>query len=116
MKVLRVYTGDDDRSHLEDVEIPLPNPHAYGDMSDLQEGKGVIFRRTPADYDTGFHNAPHRQYVVILEGAMEVEVGDGTRRRLEPGDILLGEDMDGEGHITRAVGGKAGRSLFIPLA
>ncbi len=116
MKILRVYTGDDGRSHFEDVEISLPHSHVYGDMSDLHEGKGVIFRRSPADYDSGFHNAPRRQYVVILEGTMEIEVGDGARRRLETGDILLGDDMEGEGHITRAVGGKPGRSLFIPLA
>ena len=46
---------------------------------------------------------------------MEVETGDGSKRRLAPGDILLGDDMTGEGHITRAVGGLPGRSLFIPL-
>jgi hypothetical protein len=115
MKVLRVYTGADARSHLEDVEIPLPVSHAYGQMSELHEGEGVIFRETPADYDAGFHNAPRRQYVVILAGTMEIETGDGSKRRLGPGGILLGEDTSGEGHITRAVGGVPGKSLFIPL-
>lgn len=116
MKVLRVYTGEDGRSHFEDVEIDLPLRAAVGEMSELQPGEGVIFRSSPADYDSGFHNAPRRQYVVILAGVMEVETGDGSRRRLEPGDILLGDDMTGEGHITRAVGGQPGRSLFIPLS
>jgi len=115
MKVLRVYTGEDDRSHLEEVEIPLPIAQPFGQVSELHKGEGVIFRESPADYDSGFHNAPRRQYVVILAGTMEVETGDGTKRRLGPGEILLGDDMTGEGHITRALGGTPGRSLFIPL-
>ncbi len=115
MKVLRVYTGEDGKSHFEDMEIDLPRQGPPGRMSELQEGEGVIFRSSPADYDSGFHNAPRRQYVVILSGEMEVETGDGSKRRLASGDILLGDDMTGEGHITRAVGGRPGHSLFIPL-
>lgn len=116
MKVLRVYTGEDGKSHFEDLEIDLPRQGPVGCMSELQAGEGVIFRSSPADYDSGFHNAPRRQYVVILAGEMEVETGDGGKRRLVPGDVLLGDDMTGEGHITRAVGGRPGRSLFIPLS
>ena len=115
MKIMRVFTGDDQRSHLEEMEIPLTVEHEFGTMSELHRAEGVIFRRSPADYDVGFHNAPRRQFVVVLEGTLELEVGDGATARLGPGDILLGEDTTGEGHITRAVGGKPGRSLFIPL-
>jgi len=85
-----------------------------GSKSKIQAAAGVIFRTTDGEYEYGFHNAPCRQYVVNLEGSLELEVGSGEKRRLNPGDILLGEDLTGEGHITRAVGGP-GRSLFIPL-
>ena len=50
-----------------------------------------------------------------LEGEVEIEVGDGTRRILRAGDILLAEDTTGQGHISRAVAGKPRRSLFIVL-
>ncbi len=116
MKIARVFTGDDGRSHPEEIEIALSNEHQFGIMSEMHKAEGVIFRRNEADYEVDFHNAPRRQYVVVLEGTLEIEVGDGTTRRLGPGDILLGEDTTGQGHITRAVGGKPGRSLFIPLA
>lgn len=115
MKILRVYTGDDGRSHLEDIDVSLSIQGQFGFMSELHKAQGVIFRRTEGDYEVDFHNAPRRQYVVNLEGTLEIEVGDGSKRRLEPGDVLLGEDTTGQGHITRAVGGKPGRSLFIPL-
>ena len=48
-------------------------------------------------------------------GAVEIEVGDGTKRILGTGDILLAEDTTGQGHISRAVAGKPRRSLFITL-
>ena len=114
MKILRIFTGDDGRSHFEDSEIPLTVTDIMGSKSELQSGKGVVFRTTPADYAYPMHNAPCRQFVINLEGTLEMETGDGTRRRLGPGEVLLGEDTTGEGHSTRAVDGP-GRSLFIPL-
>ena len=66
----------------------------------------MIFRETGGDYDLDFHNAPRRQYVVMLEGAVEIEIGDGTKRVLGTGEILLAEDTTGQGHISRAVNGQ----------
>jgi hypothetical protein len=115
MKVVRVYTGPDNKSHFEDVEIPLKDGGKAGFMSELMKATGVVFRETGGNYNFDFHNAPRRQYVVNLEGEVEIEVGDGTKRILRSGDILLAEDTTGQGHISRAVGGKPRKSLFITL-
>jgi len=53
--------------------------------------------------------------VVNLEGEVEIEVGDETKRILRTGEILLAEDTTGQGHISRAVAGKPRKSLFITL-
>ena len=50
-----------------------------------------------------------------LTGSVELEVGDGTKRILGPGEILLAEDTHGQGHISRNVGGQSRTCLFIPL-
>ena len=76
---------------------------------------GVIFRETSGTYDLDWHNAPRRQYVVMLDGEVEIEIGDGTKRILGTGEILLAEDTTGQGHISRAVEGKPRKSLFITL-
>lgn len=115
MKVTRVYTGDDDRSHFEDIDVPLKDGGPIGRLSALVPATGVIFRETDGDYNLDFHNAPRRQYVVNLEGDVEIEVGDGTRRVLRAGDILLAEDTTGQGHISRAVDGTPRKTLFITL-
>jgi hypothetical protein len=53
--------------------------------------------------------------VLTLSGAVDIEVGDGTVRRLTPGDILIAEDTTGQGHITREVGEGPRVSIFVPL-
>jgi hypothetical protein len=115
MKVTRIYTGEDNESHFEDLEIPLKNFGAIGSISSLEGATGIAFRETEGDYDFGFHNAPRRQYVINLNAGVEIEVGDGTRRLLGAGEVLLAEDTTGRGHISRAVDGRPRRSIFVTL-
>ena len=115
MKITRVYTGEDGESHFEDLEVALSERGPLGNISQLEPATGIVFRETEGDYDLGFHNAPRRQYVINLDAALELEVGDGTKRVLKPGEVLLAEDTTGRGHKSRAVDGRARRSIFVTL-
>lgn len=115
MKVVRIYTGPDNQSHFEDLQIPLKDGGNIGFLSERIKATGIVFRETAGDYNYDFHTAPRRQYVVNLEGEVEIEVGDGSKRILRSGDVLLAEDTTGQGHISRAVAGKPRKSLFITL-
>jgi hypothetical protein len=35
---------------------------------------------------------------------MEIGIGDGTKRRFGPGDVVLADDLNGQGHTTASVG------------
>jgi hypothetical protein len=98
----------------EDAEIPLRQQVADGVppmfAGGLRSAAGVVFLRS-AEFDSDPHPAPARQWVVMLRGAIEVEVSDGTRRRFEPGDLLLVTDTTGTGHITSAAGDPAARGV-----
>lgn len=52
--------------------------------------------------------------MVLLDGAIEIEMSGGVRRTLR-GDILLLEDTIGRGHRTRHVEPRERRSIFIVL-
>ena len=97
MKITRIYTGEDEQSHFEEIEIPLFDQGDIGRLSEIFSASGVIFRENPGDYHYQWHNAPRRQYIVMLEGSVEIEIGDGTRRVFHPGEILLAEDTTGQG-------------------
>jgi hypothetical protein len=113
--IVRVYAGDDGESHFEDVEVDLDDHGAAGRISRLWTGAGVQFREVDGDYSLDFHCAPRRQLVVNLTGSVEIEVGDGDKRLLGPGTILLAEDLTGRGHISRNVGGEPRTCLFVHL-
>jgi len=115
VKITRLYTGADGESLFEDIDIPLTDQGQIGRLSTLIPAMGVILRETDADYDYDWHNAPRRQFIVMLEGTVEIEVGAGTTRRFGPGDILLAEDTTGRGHRSRTVNQQVRRSIFIPL-
>lgn len=114
MKVTRVFTGNDGRSHFEEIDYELRDGD-HGRLSELVPATGVILRETSVDYNLDFHTAPRRQFVVNLDAAVEIEVGDGSKRVIGPGEILLAEDTTGQGHISRSVDGKVRHSLFVTL-
>lgn len=80
----------------------------------LRSDTGVVFLRS-AQLDGDPHPAPREQWVVMLRGAIEVEVSDGTRRRFEPGDLVLVTDTSGRGHVTTAAGDPPFEALFVPM-
>ena len=118
--IVRVYSGDDGRSHLEEVTLALQpfvdTEGAYGEGTPLQAATGIAFRVAPSGYILNWHCAPRRQYSITLSGEAEIEVGDGTVKRIGVGDVVLAEDLTGQGHITRVVGNQPRLSVVVPLA
>lgn len=119
-RMWRVYSGDDGESHV--AELPLAmKPFvdvegAHGQSSAMQPAQGIVFREAPAGYVLDWHCAPRRQYSISLSGTAEVQVGDGTVVRVEPGDVVLAEDLTGRGHVTRVVGDQPRVYAVVPLS
>lgn len=115
MAIIRIHTGPDGKSHFQDVQ-PVFRP--LGDDSETAElipGSGIVLRRFGPKRTNPWHHAPGRAAVFTIEGAVDIEIGDGTVRRLGPGDILIAEDLTGQGHVTREVGPTPRVSIFVPL-
>lgn len=115
MRITRIYSDDQHQSRFEDIEIELKHAGDIGSLSKKYPAQNIIFRETEGSYDYDWHQAPERQYIVILEGNIEIEVGTGEKRSFTGGDILLVEDTQGRGHRTRTTDGKHRRSIFITL-
>jgi len=115
MKVTRIYADERGESHFADMEIELRDAGPIGRLSGPVSVASVIFRENEPTYDYDWHVAPQRQFVVLLDGAIEIETSDGERRTFQAGEILLVEDVSGRGHRTRNVEPRERRSLFITL-
>ena len=91
------------RFHRFDHDTPIEETlEALHDV--VKPGANLVFRCFPADYWSDWHTAPRRQYIFILVGQMEIGIGDGTTRRFGPGDVVLADDLTGQGHTTRSLG------------
>jgi quercetin dioxygenase-like cupin family protein len=115
MAIFRVYTGADQRSHFEELEARFEPNGDQSEIAELIPGSGVMVRRFDPNRENPWHHAPGRYAVFTLSGAVDIEIGDGAVRRLGVGDILIAEDLTGEGHATREVGPEARISVFVPL-
>jgi quercetin dioxygenase-like cupin family protein len=117
LKITRLYTGPDNESHFQDLDMPFEEA---GQHQGEKRGKkikatSIMFRETSPDFKVDWHHAPARQYVITIEGRGEITVGDGTKRIFGPGDVMLAEDLTGHGHIVRALDNKPRVSIFVTL-
>jgi uncharacterized cupin superfamily protein len=113
VNITRIYTGEDGQSHFEELTLPERETE-FGWLTAQVPATGVIFRRTPPGGSIDFHTAPRRQFVIILEGAVEIECGDGSMKTLSVGDVMLADDTTGQGHISRETVSPR-RSIFVPV-
>lgn len=113
--VTRIYSDANGDTHFEDISIPLKDAGEIGSLSDHFPAKSVIFREVKPSYDYDFHTAPQRQYIVLLDGRIEIETSLGDKRQFGEGEVLLLEDTGGKGHRTKNLLDKVRRSLFITI-
>lgn len=115
MRLFRLHSGSDGQSHVEELNLDF-KLEGLGERTPLQAVKGVTFSRVKPGTFMDWHNAPRRQYVITLAGAVEIGLGDGSVHRFGPGEGVLAEDLTGKGHTTRAVGDQVRETITIPLA
>jgi quercetin dioxygenase-like cupin family protein len=102
--IIRLYAGEDGQSHFEDITFPLIADDRGRERAPLQGATGIQFTRFPVGYVSDWHTASRRMYVLILSGQVDCKIGDGTVQRLGPGDVMIEEDLTGQGHSNRVVG------------
>jgi hypothetical protein len=87
------------------LHLKLIDQGADGAISEMWSTKSVMFRFVDGDYDLSFHNTSQRQFAV-LTGSVNIEVGNGTIKRLGSGSVLLAEDITGRGHRSSSIAGE----------
>src|SRR5262245_51439792 len=115
MRIHNLYEDANGISHFRDVEIEWVEEKNFSKLSARLPATGIIFRETSGDYNLDWHPAPRRQYIINLDAGVEITASDGEKRVIGPGEVLLVEDVTGKGHLSKAIGGKMRRSIFVPI-
>jgi hypothetical protein len=115
IRVTRVYSGTDGQSHAEEIDVKLGAADKLGlEQSEAVKASSTNFARFPADFFEDWHRAHARRYVITLNGRGEAEIAGGQKIAMEPGRVVLFEDMTGKGHISRALTGDW-MAVFVQL-
>jgi quercetin dioxygenase-like cupin family protein len=116
IRMTRLYTGPGGVSFLEDIDMKT-KPTPTGEETELMKVPGVQFARIAKGTFFDWHPEPQRQYVIMLKGQLELEVGGGTRKKVvfRPGDIIFAEDLTGQGHTSRMIGNEDMVAIIVPL-
>ena len=115
MFMTRLYTGPDNQTHAEEVEVKFKagSPNEAFNMGQVT---GAELHRGAAGRVSDWHVGPRRQYVITLSGQGELEVAGGKKIPVGPGHIELIEDITGKGHITKVTGTEERVTLQLPIA
>ena len=113
--ITRVYSDENGDTRFEEISIPLNDAGEIGKLSERLPASAVIFREVEPTYDYDFHNAPQKQYLILIDGEIEIETTLGEKRQFKAGDVLLLEDTEGKGHRTKNLKPVKRKSIFITI-
>ena len=100
-KILRMYQGDDNLSYFSPMPEMFPAP--LNQWSAPRPLTGFRFMCWEDGF-IDFHPEVINNCGIFLSGELELETSDGSTEILHAGDVCLGQDTTGEGHIDRARG------------
>lgn len=108
MLITHLYTAKDGRSSVQKVTVPRSAKAGSDNEDSMRFNVETAFlRELGGTYDSEYrdydwHEPSHRQLIVQLSGAMDITAEDGTTAHIGPGDVLLAEDFNSMGHLTRS--------------
>ncbi len=113
IRCVRITTGGDGNSHVEDGFIEL-HPGARGDLLSAAVGSfSIAFQETPPGGCFEWHRDPVPRFVITLSGVLQFETRGGETFTIRPGDILLAEDNTGTGHRWTLIGDDPWRRAYV---
>lgn len=113
IRCVRLRTGDDGDSHVEDGFIDL-HAGARGDLLSAAVGAASIsFQETRSGGAFEWHKDPIPRFVITLSGVLQFETRGGETFTIRPGDILLAEDNTGTGHRWKLIGDDPWRRAYV---
>jgi hypothetical protein len=115
MRIHNIYVDDAGETHWRDIDVEWVEERNGSKLSKRLPATGIIFRETSGDYDLSWHPAPRRQYIINLDGGVQITASDGEARQIGAGEVILVEDVRGKGHLSKSIGGQMRHSIFVPV-
>ena len=122
LTLTELYTSADGRASFRDRPVDLAEGSPVARLSALQASGGWQFRHSPVGFASDFHCTTTPQWLVVLQGRMEIGLRDGSARVFGPGECFYSNDtlpagaaFDAalHGHRSRLLGDEPLVTLFV---
>ncbi len=87
-----LYTDADGHARFREDEIPLTEGSPAARLSAILPASGIQLRLSPVGFRSQMHCTGEPQWLIVLEGAMEIGLADGTSRVFMPGEHFYSAD------------------------
>jgi len=84
-------------------------------VSHAYQADALQFVRIPSGWVGEHINPPKHQFLICLEGQLEITASDGERRTFGPGATVRMDDNSGKGHCSRVKGSKDWIAAIVPV-
>lgn len=120
-----LYTDTDGRARFKNQPLALTEGTPAAQLSPLAASGGYQFRQSPPGFRSNFHCTTTPQWLVVLQGEMEIGLQDGSSRIFKAGEGFYSNDTLPEGatfdaavhgHWSRQVGKAPLVTLFVRSA
>ena len=117
-----LFTDTDGRAKVRDLRVDLTEGSPAAHLSPLAQGSGHQFRMSPMGFRSQFHCTTTPQWLIVLQGAMEIGLQDGGSRIFKAGQCFYSNDtlpagavFDASlhGHFSAQVGHEPLVTVFV---
>lgn len=117
-----LFTDTDGRAKFRDIRLDLSEGSPAARLSVLTQGSGHQFRMSPVGFKSVFHCTTTPQWLIVLQGAMEIGLQGGSSRIFKAGQCFfsndtlpVGVDFDSalHGHWSKQVGDEPLVTVFV---
>ena len=122
LTLTELYTAADGRARFRDLPVPLAEGTPAARLSRVLASGGCQFRHSPIGFASDYHCTTTPQWLLVLQGRMEIGLQDGSTRVFGPGECFYSNDtlpvgaaFDAtlHGHRSRLIGEEPLVTLFV---
>ncbi|MDR2933653.1 MAG: cupin domain-containing protein [Oscillospiraceae bacterium] len=109
MGIYRQFTDGEGQSHIEEL-----NSATFESLMEWTDANAFRYHVHAPGTFLDWHPSSGKNIIVVLSGAIEITVTDGTSLVCKPGDLRMTSDT-GKGHTGRVVGNEPCAVLMVHL-
>ena len=115
MKIPKIYVDEHGHSYFGQAELVQHGDPQRRVQAANQDVRYWQMRQIKPGHFIDFRPNIVPQFVAVLSGKLALTVSNGETRHFTRGDMVLLQDMTGQGHVTRTLGHEPCTTLVITL-